>query len=60
MCKIMEDIEKTGYEKGVASKLLRTVKKQLQRKVPYDLIASDNEITVEDVERIAKENNMAY
>ena len=60
MCKIMEDIEKNGYKKGESAKLLRTVLRQLQRHADYKDIASDNEISVEQVAQIAKENHLAY
>ena len=60
MCKIMEDIEKNGYKKGESAKLLRAVLRQLQRHADYKDIASDNEISIEQVAQIAKENHLAY
>ena len=49
-----------GRQQGESAKLLRTVLRQLQRHADYKDIASDNEISVEQVAQIAKENHLAY
>jgi len=64
MCKIMEEIHEKGRAQGkaegIAEKTLRTIRNQLKRHVAYADIASDNETTVDEVIRIAKENGLAY
>ena len=64
MCKIMEEFAKGQREKGkaegIAEKTLRTIRNQLKRHVAYEDIASDNETTVDEVIRIAKESNLSY
>lgn len=64
MCKIMEEFTKgareEGKAEGIAEKMVRTIRNQLKRHVPYADIASDNETTIDEVIRIAKENNLAY
>ena len=49
-----------GRQQGESAKLLHTVLRQLQRHADYKDIASDNEISVEQVAQIAKENHLAY
>ena len=60
MCEIMEKIEAEGFAKGTMDRVLRTIRNQLKRHVAYEDIASDNDTTVEEVIRIAKESNLAY
>lgn len=64
MCEIMEEIREKGKAEGkaegIAEKMVRTILNQLKRHVPYADIASDNETTIDEVIRIAKENNIAY
>ena len=76
MCEIMEEFAKKyakkyaegerekgvaiGRAAGVAEKTMRTILNQLQRHADYEIIASDNETTIDEVIRIAKENNLAY
>lgn len=72
MCKIMQDLMEKyaegkleegrakGKAEGIAEKTLRTIRNQLKRHVEYADIASDNETTVDEVIRIAKENGLAY
>ena len=60
MCDIMEKIEAEGFAKGTMDRFLRTIRNQLKRHVAYEDIASDNDTTVEEVIRIAKESNLAY
>ena len=72
MCKVMEEFTKDvreeskaegraeGRAEGIAEKTLRTILNQLKRHAEYKDIASDNETTVDEVIRIAKENNLAY
>ena len=68
MCKVMEEFTKDvreeskaeGRAEGIAEKTLRTILNQLKRHVEYTDIASDNETTVDEVIRIAKENGLAY
>ena len=56
MCDIMEQLT----AKAVADRVIKTIRNQLKRHVAYEDIASDNDTTVEEVIRIAKESNMAY
>lgn len=49
-----------GRVQGIAEKTLRTIRNQLKRHVAYADIASDNETTIDEVIRIAKENNLVY
>ena len=49
-----------GITQGIAERTLRTIHNQLRRHVDYHDIASDNDTTVEEVMRIAKESNLAY
>lgn len=68
MCKVIEEYAEKVYgpqiekarEEGIAEKTLRTIRNQLKRRVAYADIASDNETTVDEVIRIAKESNLAY
>ena len=68
MCGIMEKIHEKGRAEGkaegraegIAEKTVRTIRNQLKRHVAYADIASDNETTVDEVIRIAKENGLAY
>jgi predicted transposase/invertase (TIGR01784 family) len=72
MCKIMEEFAKKyakgereegvaiGRAAGVAEKTMRTILNQLKRHADYEIIASDNETSVDEVIRIAKENGLAY
>lgn len=64
MCRIMEEIREKGRAQGkaegIAEKTLRTIHNQLKRHVAYADIASDNETTVDEVIRIAKESGLAY
>ncbi|MCI6099096.1 MAG: PD-(D/E)XK nuclease family transposase [Selenomonas sp.] len=76
MSKVMEDFAKKyaikyaageraegkaeGIAQGIAEKTLRTIRNQLKRHVAYADIASDNETTVDEVIRIAKESNLSY
>ena len=76
MCKVMEEFAERYAEKyakgkleegraqgkaeGIAEKTLRTIRNQLKRHVAYADIASDNETSIDEVIRIAKENNLAY
>ena len=60
MCKIMEEIHEKGKAEGIAEKMVRTIRNQLKRHVPYADIASDNETTVDEVIRIARESNLFY
>ena len=57
------EIEKANAEgraEGIAEKTLRTIRNQLKRRVAYADIASDNETTIDEVMRIAKESNLSY
>lgn len=56
----IEQGRQQGRQQGESAKLLRTVLRQLQRHADYKDIASDNEISVEQVAQIAKENHLAY
>ena len=49
-----------GIAKGIAERTMRTIRNQLKRHEDYKIIASDNDTTVEEVERIAKESGLAY
>lgn len=64
MCNVMEeftkDIREEGKAEGIAEKTLRTILNQLRRHADYAIIASDNETSVDEVIRIAKENGLAY
>ena len=55
-----QQVIEQGRQQGESAKLLRTVLRQLQRHADYKDIASDNEISVEQVAQIAKENHLAY
>ena len=56
----MEEGRAEGRAEGIAEKTLRTIRNQLKRHVAYADIASDNETTVDEVIRIAKESNLSY
>ena len=56
----IEQGRQQGRQQGESAKLLRTVLRQLQRHADYKDIASDNEISVEQVAQIDKENQLAY
>ena len=64
MCNVMEeftkDIREEGKAEGIAEKTMRTILNQLRRHADYAIIASDNETSVDEVMRIAKENGLAY
>ena len=76
MCRVMEEFAEKyaegkleegmkagkalGKAEGIAEKTMRTILNQLKRHVAYADIASDNETSVDEVIRIAKENNLAY
>ena len=60
MCRIMEEIHERGKAEGIAEKTVRTILNQLKRHADYEIIASDNETSVDEVIRIAKENGLAY
>lgn len=49
-----------GIAKGIAERTMRTIRNQLKRHEDYKIIASDNDTTVEEVARIAKESGLAY
>ena len=49
-----------GKAEGIAEKAFRTICNQLKRHVPYQDIAFDNEVSVDEVIRIAKESHLAY
>ena len=49
-----------GMAKGIAERTMRTIRNQLKRHEDYKIIASDNDTTVEEVARIAKESGLAY
>ena len=49
-----------GKAEGIAERTLRTIRNQLRRREVYDIIASDNDVTVDEVIRIAKESGLAY
>lgn len=55
-----EEGKAEGKTEGIAEKAFRTICNQLRRHVPYHDIASDNEVSVEEVIRIAKESHLAY
>ena len=55
-----EEGKAEGKTEGSAEKAFRTICNQLRRHVPYQDIASDNEVSVEEVIRIAKESHLAY
>lgn len=60
----LDRIEEKGWKKGkaegIAERTLRTIRNQLRRRADYKIIASDNDVTVEEVIRIAKESGLAY
>lgn len=64
MCKVIEEYAEKRSAKAAAEaaaeRTLRTIRNQLKRRVAYADIASDNETTVAEVIRIAKESNLAY
>ena len=49
-----------GKAEGMAEKAFRTICNQLKRHVPYQDIASDNEVSIDEVIRIAKESHLTY
>ncbi len=57
---VREESRAEGRAEGIAEKTLRTIRNQLKRHVAYADIASDNETTVDEVIRIAKESNLSY
>ena len=68
MCEVLDAIENRGIEKGSEKRQLTTVTKTLsryiRRSLPIDAqvledIAEDNELTVEKVRAIAKENGIS-
>ena len=60
MCKVIEEYAEKRSAEAATERTLRTIRNQLKRHVAYADIASDNETTVEEVIRIAKESNLAY
>ena len=54
------DAKAEGKVEGIAEKAFRTICNQLRRHVPYQDIASDNEVSIDEVIRIAKESHLAY
>ncbi len=68
MCEVLDAIENRGIEKGIEKGQLRTavntLKRYIRRQLPIDAqvledIAEDNELTVEKVRSIAKENGIS-
>ena len=68
MCNLSAGIEKWGIEKGIEQGQIRTVintlKRYIRRQLPISAdviadIAEDNEMTIEKVRSIAKENNIS-
>ncbi|MCI6086862.1 hypothetical protein [Selenomonas sp.] len=55
--KVLQDESRA---EGVAMATLKFIRKQLQRKVPYEQIAEDTETPIDEVLRIAKESHLAY
>ena len=54
------DAKAEGKVEGIAEKAFRTICNQLRRHVPYQDTASDNEVSIDEVIRIAKESHLAY
>lgn len=64
MCEVLDAIENRGIEKGQLRTALNTLKRYIRRQLPIDTqvledIAEDNELTVEKVRSIAKENGIS-
>ena len=57
---LLDRMEAKAEAKGAANRMLRTIRNQLKRHEDYRIIASDNDTTVEEVARIAKESGLAY
>ena len=57
---LLDRMEAKAKAMGIAERTMRTIQNQLRRHVDYKDIASDNDTTVEEVMRIAKESNLAY
>jgi predicted transposase YdaD len=67
MCEVMEAAERKGREQGLEQgrikATIKTLNRYVRRKLPIDSqvladIAEDNDLTVERVREIAKENNV--
>ncbi|MDY6269084.1 MAG: hypothetical protein SPL39_09010 [Selenomonadaceae bacterium] len=54
------DAKAEGKAEGIAEKAFHTICNQLRRHVPYQDIASDNEVSVDEVIRITKESHLVY
>ncbi len=72
MCEVLDAIENRGIEKGIERGIekgqlrtaVNTLKRYIRRQLPIDAqvledIAEDNELTVEKVRSIAKENGIS-
>lgn len=64
MCNLSSGIEKRGIEKGRLKTASNTLKRYIRRQIPIDTqvladIAEDNELSIEKVRAIAKENNIS-
>lgn len=58
--KYKDEYKAKGKAEGIAERTLRTIRNQLRRHADYRIIAEDNDTTVEEVVRIAKESGLAY
>ena len=60
MCEIMEKLQAEGRREGRLQATLDFVTNLLAMKMPYSQIAQATNISVEEVEKIAKERNLSY
>ncbi|MBR3672634.1 MAG: hypothetical protein IKN68_08420 [Spirochaetia bacterium] len=64
MCNLSAGIERQGIEKGRLKTVLNTLRRYIRRQLPISAdvladIAEDNEMTVEKVRTIAKDNGIS-
>ena len=64
MCNLSAGIERQGIEKGQMRTVINTLKRYIRRNLPISSdviadIAEDNEMTIEKVRSIAKDNGIS-
>ena len=55
-----EEAREDGEKMGIAKKTLSVIKNMLQLKLPYETISKSTETPINEVMRIAREQNMVY
>ena len=55
-----EEAREDGEKMGIAKKPLSVIQNMLQLKLPYETISKSTETPIDEVMRIAREQNMVY